>query len=453
MCGLLAESLLLKLVTAPIAGSVLVGFIALCTLRWHRNETRRKALSEMLRSYIKAAQQLKRASDARLKCERIAHAFSPRGDAPEKAPASANQPAQSTTPLQPDSQQESKPRQLHIQIAQENFNQLRERYTHHINEGMDAFTNFEAEYAANKFRFGRMTNVAITEALQELSKLGEAVNAGNFGGVETRVATIKEFHGELNEIARRLGSRSLRSIFAGFVFGHKQRPSCIPIITREEMEEVFALVHKRATTQAQATFKVYPPQYQLDHPDAINAATLCPEIACAKYFLLFQDGSTAALSLTQLVVFTHQLLFLAFEHQNFLKQLENANVRDVRVKLEASLVPEELMKSENRRAILDKIEFATESSESMQPDNARSASDSFATGLRFATRAISDSPGHSLWRRDVILGRWTFHLFSIEDRNRRNERVKRIRKKLRDDARNTADETADEAVETDYPAF
>src|SRR5256885_8854355 len=58
------------------SGSALVGFIAICTLRWHRNETRRKALSEMLRSFVKAAQQLKRANDARLKRERIIHSRS-----------------------------------------------------------------------------------------------------------------------------------------------------------------------------------------------------------------------------------------------------------------------------------------------------------------------------------------------------------------------------------------
>src|SRR5437867_2104806 len=130
MLAAVGDAIWLRFATAPIAGSVLVGLIALGTLRWHRNETRRKALSEMLRSYVKAAQQMKRANDARLKCERIFRNFAPG---------------------------------QHTEVAQASIKQLQELYSHHQSQGLDAFINFEAEFAANKFRFKPMTNAVLSE--------------------------------------------------------------------------------------------------------------------------------------------------------------------------------------------------------------------------------------------------------------------------------------------------
>jgi hypothetical protein len=358
-------------------------------------------MSEMLRSYIKAAQQLKRASDARLKRERIVRSFVPAE---------------------------------HTELAKAHAAQLMDAFKHSTEQAQDAFVNFEAEFAANKFRFSALTNSVIAEAVQALSKLGAAVNDGNFAASETQLGLVKELYAELNDIAKRLSARGALRLLISMVLGRRQSERTSPLITQEEMDMVFALLHKRITTQAAATFKVFPPKCVLERPEILKAAQVTPELVSARFCILFQDGSSELVSLPALLVLVSQLLMMAEQQSKFFEQVEKAEI-GVELSLRSEINPSDLMKPEIRSALLDKLDFANQPSEVVHPNYSAGTLQSFEANLRQAKRLVAGSPQHSVYHRKLQFGRWALHTLLLEDRTstiRRFAEARKRRRKLRE---------------------
>jgi hypothetical protein len=135
-------------------------------------------------------------------------------------------------------------------------------------------------------------------------------------------------------------------------------------LTEKAMEEIMELVHKRATTQAKNAFAVHPPRKLLERPEIINSDKVIEELEDSVFVVAFQDGTARMMSLVELMVFTYNLLTLAYhsmEAAQIMQAAPSPLPREVSIRFTMSV--EEVMRPAMVKALLEKIEFSKEPSD------------------------------------------------------------------------------------------
>src|SRR5262249_55577463 len=135
-------------------------------------------------------------------------------------------------------------------------------------------------------------------------------------------------------------------------------------LTGKAMEEILELVHKRATTEAKNTFAVHPPRKLLERPEIAKSDKVIEELEDSVFVVAFQDGTARMMSLAELMVFTYNLLMLAYQSMEVVQMMQavpSPGPRGVSVRFTMSI--EEVMRPALVKALLEKIEFSKEPSD------------------------------------------------------------------------------------------
>lgn len=318
-------------------GSLTVGFVGLVygvfSGRWNRRESRLDALSKILQPLVKAAQELLLANNCRRCCEQLKFSF-PRA---ETAPAAAQR-----------------------------VNVLVEDYGKHIKSAHEEFRIAEAEFAARSFRFPDKVTALTKTAQESLAEFGRLVNSGMFDKADLHLA---KFRDDYTQITREGRGWRLADPLEGFLRRFRRKKQHEPQadkyeLTDKTMEEIMELVHKRATTEAKNIFAVHPPRKLLERPEIAKSDKVIEELEDSVFVVAFQDGTARMMSLVELMVFTYNLLMLAYrsmEVAQMMQALPSPVPREVSVRFTMSI--EEVMRPAMVKALLEKIEFSKEPSD------------------------------------------------------------------------------------------
>lgn len=124
------------------------------------------------------------------------------------------------------------------------------------------------------------------------------------------------------------------------------------------MPLVMGLLHKRCSDQAHTGFKVYPPREVLDDPDMVTSDDVIDKLADARFRVEFEDGASEVLTMPELMVFTHQQIFLKLQMDEFLQQLDKSGVQQsVQASLNTTFNVEQIMHPELVKVLFSKIGF------------------------------------------------------------------------------------------------
>jgi hypothetical protein len=281
---------------------------------------------------VKAAQQLHQANGCRRRCEQLKHSFPQPDQAPEAA---------------------------------QRVNMLVAQYGQHITASRDEFRLAESEFAARAFRFPDRVARLVQGAVQSLSEFGRLVNDGAFDKADLQFA---KFHDDYRQIVKEGRGWRLADPLEGILrhFRKKKQEEVRKDkygLSPKDMEAILALVHKRATSQADNTFAVHPPSRLLEHPEIALSEKVIDELDNSVFEVAFQDGTAKMMSLVELMIFTYNLIFLAQQmaELNRMMQVTSLGPRQVDVTLHLSV--DEIMRPDMVRALLSKIEFSQEPSD------------------------------------------------------------------------------------------
>jgi hypothetical protein len=135
------------------------------------------------------------------------------------------------------------------------------------------------------------------------------------------------------------------------------------IISDVEMQRVIRLIQKRTSTEASASFKVFPPAVLLNDPALANSPDVAVLLKDKSFCLKFSDGEEVSLSLVELMVMTHQLIFIAIQMKEIVSQMKDSGMPAAQINLKTDVVPAEVMIPEMISVLLSKLEFEKQSSE------------------------------------------------------------------------------------------
>ena len=307
----------------------LSGFLfGLLSHRWTRRESRLEALGKILQPLIRSAQFLFKANTSRRKCELLKHSYPNPAAAPD---------------------------------AVERINELIAEYGQYIKSSESEFRIAEAEFASRHFRFPDGISRAVKSAQDSLSEFGRLVNAGLFDKADVQLAKFRDEYKRITDTARgwrladpfewvrrRFASKSKRD----------ERESEFEL-TKDEMDGVLELLHKRATTEAQNTFVVHPPKIVIDDPTILKADNVIDRLKDSVFSIVFQDGTAKVLSLPELMALVFNLIVLAHhaaEFNTMVKAAKPAGDREFQVSFRFSM--QEIMQPEMVKTLLDKVAFA-----------------------------------------------------------------------------------------------
>ena len=314
----------------------ILGFVfGLLRDRWARRESRLDVLSRILDPMLRCAQCLLKANNARRTIETLKHSYPD----PQKAPE-----------------------------AVQRVNKMTDDYNATLTESEVHYRNAEAERASRQFRLPDNISSRLKEFNETLTKLGQLVNDGMFEKADIELARFRDDYKRLADTAR--GWR-LADPFQGIVKQIRNRETPKEeqqtsdfVLTQEEMDGVFELLHKRATTQAENTFAVHPPKKVCDNPGILESDTVIEELQDSIFSVVFQDGTSRMLSLPELMVFVYQMIVLAYQHQELETMFQAAQpsgIREVNVQYQFSM--DEIMRPEMVKLLLSKINFSEEPSD------------------------------------------------------------------------------------------
>jgi hypothetical protein len=300
---------------------------------WNRRESRLDALSNVLKPMIRAAQNLTRANECRRKCEQLKVSF-PNGQVACE--------------------------------AVERVNKMVEEYDEYINTSSDEFREVETELVARSFRFPDKITELVRMAFNCLAEYGRLVNEGFFEKADLQFAKFRDDYKQITKVGRgwRLADpfEGIRKIF------HTTNTEADKIdkweLSKEEMDAILELVHKRVTTQSQNTYAVHPPQKLLDKPEIATSDTVVDELEDSVFSVVFQDGTTKMMTLVELVVFTYNLIMLKISYDEASRMVRAIEPQgNLTVQISETFSIENLMRPEMVKALLSKIEFAKTASD------------------------------------------------------------------------------------------
>jgi hypothetical protein len=308
-------------------GGLLAG---LWTFAWNRKESRHQALAVVLREVISALQQLVEARRVGKMAQELEIAF-PRGTPSEE--------------------------------AAQRIDDNNKRYNDLIQSASDTAKKAERELAAVAFRFPDSVRRCAGKVMKDLFCLGQLVNDEQFDAADIQKAKVEGAYASLMRVARgwRLTSpfEAFRSRRAKKNAEDERAVSSGKFhVSRERMELIFRLVHKRLGTQRASSFAVLPPKALVDEPDIIHRDTVIDELAGSNFKVVFQDGTSEVLSLAELMVFVYQVVFLAVQMRDIAEKLGKGGFGEVKVEIETVISIPDIMQPNVVKALLQKVEFS-----------------------------------------------------------------------------------------------
>jgi hypothetical protein len=299
---------------------------------WNRRESRMDALSKILQPLVKAAQELFLANNCRRRCEQLKFSF-PHAEAAPEAAATVNT--------------------------------LVEEYGEHIKSAHEGFRDAEAEFAARSFRFPDKVTALTKTAQESLAEFGRLVNSGVFDKADLQLA---KFRDDYTQITREGRGWRLADPLEGFLRHFRRKKQDKPQadkydLTDKAMGEIMDLVHKRATTEAKNIFAVHPPRKLLERPEIAKSDKVIEELDDCVFVVAFQDGAARMLSLAELMVFTYNLLMLAYQSKEVAQMMQAVPSVPREVSVSYTMSIEEVMRPAMVKALLEKIEFSKEPSD------------------------------------------------------------------------------------------
>lgn len=136
-------------------------------------------------------------------------------------------------------------------------------------------------------------------------------------------------------------------------------------IPEPRLRMIFELIHKRLTSQRERSFAVHPPQKLIENPELLKGVLDLEALRLLEFKVVFQDGETQTLSFPELMVLTHQLIFLASQMQDIGAKLEKGGCDDTTVEIHTTLEPGSIMQQATVKALLEKIALSTIPAESL----------------------------------------------------------------------------------------
>jgi hypothetical protein len=245
-------------------------------------------------------------------------------------------------------------------------NALVEEYGAHIKSAHEEFRAAEAELAARSFRFPDKVTALTKTAQESLAEFGRLINAGMFDKADLQMA---KFRDDYTQIAREGRGWRLADPLEG-VLRHfrRKKPEDSHAdryeLTGKAMEEIMELVHKRATTEAKNAFTVHPPRKLLERPEIAKSDKVIEEIEDSVFVVAFQDGTARMMTLVELMVFTYNLLMLAYQSKEVAQMMQtvpSSVPREVSAKFTMSI--DAVMRPAMVMALLEKIEFSKDPSD------------------------------------------------------------------------------------------
>lgn len=312
--------------------------------KWSRTESRLDSLGKVLSPQVRAAQDLMQANNARRIAEQLKHSFPlPRESKLEGVRVESEFP--SATPEV---------------VAR--VNALIKDYNEYLASSQKHFREAEAELATRHFRFPARIAKDIKSLQESLSEFGRLINHGFTDRADVQFAQFRDQYKAITDTARgwRLAD-PFEWIRARFRRTEK-RPdpgSSEFELTKEEMDGVMELVHIRATSQAENTFALHPPQKLIDNPEIAKSDDVIDELKESVFTAVFQDGTVKLLSLPELIAFTYNLIVLAHEWQQ-LEKIFAATRPDHPTEFNMSFKfsMRDLMTTETVKALLAKVDFS-----------------------------------------------------------------------------------------------
>lgn len=322
----------LDLATIVVVASPIIGLAGLLfgilSHRWTRRESRLQALTEVLRPFIRAMQELNDANNRRRTCEQLRRSFPDPSQAPDVV---------------------------------ERVNSMVEQYNELLEAGLKECKAFEFELTTRHFRFPDRLAATLKVARDDVFHFGQLVSDGRFDQADIYFAKIKDQFKRIGGYARgwRLADpfEWLKVRFNGW----RKQKTPIPsrfALTQTEMNRIFELVHKRATTQSKSPFAIHPPKKLLDNPGIAEADDVIEQLDDSIFEVIFQDGTYAMFSLTELMVFTYQLIFLSSQAAEVDKMFQHVESGEFTVQITYHFREDDIMRPEIVKTLLSKIEFS-----------------------------------------------------------------------------------------------
>jgi hypothetical protein len=312
--------------------------------RWSRRESRLDALGKVLHPLVRAAQDLMRANNARRTAEQLKHSYPlPRKSTLEGVDTEKQFPQ--ATP----------------EVVQR-VNSLIDDYSQHMKSSEQNFRDAESEFATRHFRFPTRIAKQIKELQKCLSELGRLINGGFFDKADIQLAQFRDQYKPITDTAKgwRLADpfEGIRRRFRKPSEETEQRLSDFEL-TKDEMDGVMELVHRRATSQSENTFAVHPPQKLIDNPELMEADIVIDELKDSVFSVVFQDGTAKMLSLPELMAFIFNLIVLKHEWQQLEKMVAAAKpTAPTKFNVSFQFAMQHIMTPETVKALLSKIEFS-----------------------------------------------------------------------------------------------
>jgi hypothetical protein len=312
--------------------------------KWSRTESRLDSLGKVLSPQVRAAQDLMQANNARRIADQLKHSF----------------------PLP----RESKLAGIHTEsdfptatpevVAR--VNALTKDYNELLASSQKHFREAEAELATRHFRFPTRVAKEIKLLQESLSEFGRLINNGFTDRADVQFAQFRDRYKSITDTARgwRLAD-PFEWIRARFRRTSKQPDEGDSEfeLTKEEMDDVMELVHIRATSQAENTFAVHPPQKLIDNPEIAQSDNVIDELKESVFTAVFQNGTVKLLSFPELIAFTYNLIVLAHEWQQLEKMVAAAKPdHPTEFNLSFKFSMRDLMTTETVKALLSKIDFS-----------------------------------------------------------------------------------------------
>ncbi len=317
----------------PRTWVAIAGFLfGVLSFRWNRRENRLDALSKILHPMVKTAQELHEANHCRQCCEILKRSF----PVPESAPEAA-----------------------------ERVKMLVDDYGEHVKAARDEFRAAEAEFASRSFRFPGKVTALVQRAIMSLAEFGQLVNDGMFDKADLKFATFKDDYAQITKVGR--GWRLADPLEGVRRYFRKKKKDEAPEgpydLSEKDMNEIMALVHKRATSQVANTFAVHPPRKLLERPEIAKSDKVIEELGDSVFVVAFQDGTSRMMSLVELMVFTYNLIVLAYHGTEVARMMEAVPPAERHVSVSLRFSIDQIMRPEMVQMLLSKIAFSKEPSD------------------------------------------------------------------------------------------
>jgi hypothetical protein len=300
---------------------------------WTRKHKLLDELSDILRLYVSGLRQLTEANNARRSGEGLRHSFpdgGTRGEAVKRA------------------------------------NELVVMYNSLIPEAKQTCHNVEIEIAANILKFPDAIRKELSCAGDDLLRLGQLVNQGLWDAADVQAGCVKDKYRRIVRLGRGWRLRNPFKVMVGA--SENKEPDKIQtrdvasrdsyMISEPRMKVIMDLLHKRMTSQIQRSFAVHPPQKVIDNPELLRGEIDIDSLRDLQFKVAFQDGETQTLAFHELMVLTHELIFVAIQMIDIEAKLSKGGFSEATVEIKTSISPKDIMQPATVQALLEKIEFS-----------------------------------------------------------------------------------------------